>query len=73
MLVDEFRSSQLIRLLLLMSGSVHPNPGPVSQVPHRVLQLNVNGIQSSTKELAEFLSVNKISVATIQESKLRKK
>ena len=73
MIATSYRPSQLIKLLLLVSGNIHPNPGPVRPVPHRILQLNVNGILSSAKELSEYLKKNQISVAAIQESKLRKK
>ena len=72
-MIGNFRPSQLIRLLILVSGDVHQNPGPVGSVPHRFLQLNINGIQSSAKELSEFLVKNQISVAALQESKLKKK
>ena len=73
MIVKNIRSSQLIVLILLVSGDIETNPGPVRPAPHRILQLNVNGIQSSVKELSEYLVRNQISVAVIQESKLRKK
>ena len=73
MIVKNIKSSQLIVFILLVSGDIETNLGPVRPAPHRILQLNVNGIQSSVKELSEYLVRNQISVAVIQESKLRKK
>ena len=71
--IENFRPAQLISASLLVSGDVETNPGPVRAAPHRFLQLNVNGIQSSAKELSDFLVKQQISVAAIQESKLKKK
>ena len=62
----------LLFLLLLVSGNVHPNPGPVRISPHRILQVNINAIQSSLAELIDFLHRQEISVACIQEIKLKR-
>ena len=65
--------SLVILLLLLVCGDVHPHPGPPTTNPPNILQFNVNGISkpSKKKEIADFLSLNDVKIACIQETKLR--
>ena len=73
-------SRRLILILLLVSG-IHPNPGPSDPTRRprpppsppipRVLQININGLNSSKRELAAFLHENNVKIACVQETKLR--
>ena len=75
-------SRRLILLLLLLISGISPNPGPpppnrrnrpppTPPTPPRILQINVNGIQTSRRELSAFLHENNVKVACVQETKLR--
>ena len=72
-------SRRLILLLLLVSG-IHPNPGPPPSPTPRIplptplptfLQWNCNGILNKANDLRDFLYANRISIAAIQETKLK--
>ena len=78
---NNFALSRLLILLLLFVAGISPNPGPhrAPRPPRpnpsppipRILQFNINGLNTSKQEFASYLIENNVKVACVQETKLR--
>ena len=71
------RSMPALLLLLQCAGNIEMNPGVVSTPTPtnclRLMQWNTNGISGKITELLNFLHINNVSFAAIQETKLTNK
>ena len=57
--------------LLLISGDIHPNPGPRKPPCLKIIQFNINGISSKTPELLNLIKTQTPHILALQETKLR--